>query len=174
MSNSELETLAWGYGLVEGPRIDAENRLYFSDAKLGGVYRRDPDGRIETVIPKRRGVGGIALHADGGLVVSGRDVSHVRAGVTRSLFARDGIPGFNDLCCDGAGNLLTMSRWDDMTQQLETVAYITNGANQIACIDADQSGLCDNGEFEYVYDAYGNLTDDGTSTYSKWGIIFLE
>ena len=59
---SELETLAWGYGLVEGPRVDDENRLYFSDVHNGGVHRRNPDGTIEVVVPKRRGVGGIALH----------------------------------------------------------------------------------------------------------------
>ena len=37
----ELETLASGYGLIEGPRVDAEGGLYFSDVHNGGVYRRD-------------------------------------------------------------------------------------------------------------------------------------
>ncbi len=53
-----IETLASGYGLIEGPRIDADDRLYFSDVHGGGVYRRLPDSRIETVVPKRRGVVG--------------------------------------------------------------------------------------------------------------------
>ena len=65
---AELETLASGYGLLEGPRCDEQNRLYFSDVPNGGVYRRSPDGTIETLIPKRRGVGGIALNAGGGIV----------------------------------------------------------------------------------------------------------
>lgn len=59
-----IETLATGYGLIEGPRVDAEDRRYFSDARRAGVYRRSPDGSIETVVPKRRGVGGIVLYAD--------------------------------------------------------------------------------------------------------------
>lgn len=101
----ELETLAWGYGLIEGPRADAEGGLYFSDVPNGGVYRRAADGSIETVVPKRRGVGGIALHADGGVVVSGRSICHVRDGVTRVLFERDDIPGFNDIFTDSRGRV---------------------------------------------------------------------
>jgi D-xylonolactonase len=106
----EIETLAWGYGLVEGPRVDAENRLYFSDAKQGGVYRRDPDGTIETVVPKRRGVGGIALHADGGIVVSGRNICHVKDGETRIVFDVEDAPGFNDLFTDAEGRVLVGSQ----------------------------------------------------------------
>src|SRR5688572_11654660 len=70
----EFETLASGYGLVEGPTVDADGNLYFSDVIGGGVYRLDAAGGIDTVVPKRRGVGGIALHADGGVVASGRDL----------------------------------------------------------------------------------------------------
>jgi hypothetical protein len=40
---------------------------------------------IETVVPKRRGVGGILLHADEGIVISGRDLSHVKDGETRTI-----------------------------------------------------------------------------------------
>ncbi len=47
----QLETLAHGYGLIEGPRVDERNRLYFSDVINGGVYRRSPDGGIETPHP---------------------------------------------------------------------------------------------------------------------------
>jgi len=102
---STIETLATGYGLIEGPRIDAEDRLYFSDVHRGGVYRRSPDGTIETVVPKRRGVGGIALHADGGIVVSGRNICHVRDGESRIVFDLDDAPGFNDLFTDEQGRV---------------------------------------------------------------------
>ena len=67
-----LELLASGYGLLEGPRVDDQNRLYFSDVPNGGVYRRSPGGKIETLIPERKGVGGIALNEGGGIVCSGR------------------------------------------------------------------------------------------------------
>ena len=101
---TEIETLAWGYGLVEGPRADDTGNLYFSDVHDGGVHRRDADGAIETIVPKRRGVGGIALHADGGIVISGRDICHVRDGETRILFAPD-APGLNDLFVDSSGRV---------------------------------------------------------------------
>jgi xylono-1,5-lactonase len=101
----EIGMLTCGYGLVEGPRVDGDDNLYFSDVHSGGVYRRRPDGVIETVVPKRRGVGGIALHADGGLVISGRNICHVRDGETRVVFAPE-APGLNDLFVDGSGRVI--------------------------------------------------------------------
>jgi len=100
-----FETLASGYRLVEGPTADDRGGLVFSDVLAGGVYRRDASGEIETLVPKRRGVGGIALHADGGVVVSGRDLIHVRDGDTRTLFSLEGLPGWNDLCTDAEGRI---------------------------------------------------------------------
>ena len=105
-----FETLASGYGLVEGPRVDADDRLYFSDARGGGVYRRDPDGTIQTIVPKRRGVGGIALHAAGGIVISGRNICRVRDGESRVVFDLEGALGFNDLIADAAGRILVGSQ----------------------------------------------------------------
>jgi len=105
----KFETLATGYGLIEGPRVDGAGNLYFSDVTNGGVFCRRPDGTIDTVVPKRRGVGGIALHADGGLVISGKNICHVKDGATRILLAIDGVPGFNDLFTDAQGRVYTGS-----------------------------------------------------------------
>ncbi|MDH4148665.1 MAG: SMP-30/gluconolactonase/LRE family protein [Acidimicrobiia bacterium] len=101
---ADLELLASGYGLLEGPRVDAGGNLFFSDVPNGGIYRLAPDGTVTTAVPKRRGVGGIALHADGGLVVGGRNICHVKDGVTRVLY--DPQTGFNDLFVDAAGRVL--------------------------------------------------------------------
>jgi sugar lactone lactonase YvrE len=106
---AKIETLATGYGLIEGPRVDGAGNLYFSDVTNGGVFRRRPDGSIDTVVPKRRGVGGIALHADGGIVISGKNICHVKDGQTRVVFAKDGVPGFNDLFTDAQGRVYTGS-----------------------------------------------------------------
>src|SRR2546425_773261 len=104
-----METLVFGYGLVEAPRVDGAANLYFSDAIDGGVYRRAPDGAVTVVVPKRRGVGGLVLHADGGVVISGKDVSHVRDGETRTLLTVEGALGFNDLTTDPAGHVFVGS-----------------------------------------------------------------
>jgi len=110
---TQFEALASGYGLIEGPRVDAEDRLYFSDVTQGGVYCREPSGEVSTVVPKRRGVGGIALHADGGVVISGRNICHVRDGDSRILFEREDVPGFNDLFTDRFGRVLVGSMRSD-------------------------------------------------------------
>ena len=101
----QWEVVAHGYGLVEGPTIDIDGSLLFSDVLQGGIYRLATNGAITTVVPKRRGVGGLALHADGGIVCSGRDVVHVRDGDTRTLLHVDGVSGWNDICTDAAGRI---------------------------------------------------------------------
>ena len=99
-----MEELVSGRGLLEGPTVDGADGVYFSDVIEGGVYRWSPGG-VEQVVPKRRGVGGIVLHADGGLVLTGRDVQHVRDGEARVLLALDGVSGFNDLATAADGSV---------------------------------------------------------------------
>ncbi len=106
----EFETLATGYDLVEGPRTDDQNRLYYSDVRGGGVFRRNPDGRIETLIPDRKSVGGIALNEGGGLIVTGQSLAHwdEKTGRMRDLFAEwEGKPifGLNDLTTDDQSSI---------------------------------------------------------------------
>ena len=101
----QFDLVASGFGLVEGPTDDEDGGLFFSDVLGGGVYHLAGDGAVETVVPKRRGVGGIARHAEGGLVVSGRDVVHVHDGHTRTLLSVEGVAGWNDLCTDAAGRV---------------------------------------------------------------------
>ena len=101
----ELELIATGYGLVEGPRTDSNGALWFTDARGATVHRRDPDGTIETVVAGRPMVGGLALHADGGVIMSGSDVSHWRDGEFRMLLERDGVRSFNDLHTDASGRV---------------------------------------------------------------------
>jgi D-xylonolactonase len=108
-----VETLTFGYGLIEGPRVAPDGGLFFSDVHNGGVRRLDPDGSVEVVVPKRRGVGGISLHADGGIVISGKNICHVRNGETRILYERDDVGGFNDLFVDDAGRVYAGSLRDD-------------------------------------------------------------
>jgi gluconolactonase len=98
-----FELLASGFQLVEGPTDDGAGGLYFSDVLGGGVHHLRADGRVELAVPKRRGVGGIALHEDGGLVISGRDLVHVKDGATRTVLSVPGVLGWNDLCTDAAG-----------------------------------------------------------------------
>lgn len=93
--------------LLEGPRIAADGALLYSDVLAGGVFRCTPAGEVETVLERRRGIGGLVEHARGGIVVTGRDVLHVDGdGVERMLLERDGVTGFNDLSTTPDGRLL--------------------------------------------------------------------
>src|SRR5216684_1822691 len=96
----QFEMLASGYGLLEAPRVDDRERFYFSDIPNGGVYRRNPGGNVETLIPKRRGVGGMIFNRSGGLVLTGK---------SRNLFAEwEGKPvSMNDLTTDDHGGVYT-------------------------------------------------------------------
>lgn len=105
-----MERVATGYGLIEGPVWDPAKGLYFSDVPNGGVHLLDRTGKISLAVPKRRGIGGMALHADGGLIVGGRDIACVSLadGTTRTLLPLDAVPGatgFNDLTTDRAGRI---------------------------------------------------------------------
>jgi len=106
----QFDLLATGYGAVEGPRVDERNRLYFSDVVDGGVFRRNPDGSIETLIAGRMPVGGIAFNMGGNLLVTGPGVAlwNEDTGQLRDVFA--GLPGrrgdhFNDLTVDEHGSV---------------------------------------------------------------------
>lgn len=107
-----MTLLASGYELLEGPVVDASGDLYFSDL-FSGVHCLRTDGRTEVVIPGRKMVGGICLHDDGGLVVSGPDLLHLRDGIERTLLDLDDVGsrsgaravGFNDIEADRDGNL---------------------------------------------------------------------
>jgi len=105
-----MERVATGFGLIEGPVWDPAKGLYFSDVPNGGVHLLDRSGKVSQVVPKRRGIGGMALHANGGLIVGGRDIALVSLedGATQTLLPLGAIPGatgFNDLTTDAVGRI---------------------------------------------------------------------
>lgn len=105
-----MERVATGYGLIEAPVWDDRHGLYFSDVLNGGIHLLDGKGAISRVVPRRRGIGGMALHAAGGLVVGGRDIAlaSLSDGTSRTLLSLDaiaGATGFNDLTTDQSGRV---------------------------------------------------------------------
>lgn len=105
-----MHRIATGFGLIEAPVWQADKGLYFSDALNGGVHLLDRQDVVSMVFPKRRGIGGMVLHENGGLVVGGRDVAYFdfSGAASRTLLAPDLVPdavGFNDFTADRAGRL---------------------------------------------------------------------
>ena len=73
-----MEALVRGFGLIEAPVWDAARGLLFSDVLGGGVFCLGRDNTLSTVFEHRRGIGGMALHTDGGLIVSGRNLCRIK------------------------------------------------------------------------------------------------
>ena len=105
-----MQALTEGYGLIEGPVWVPDRGLMFSDVLLGGVFCLSPSGDVQEVFPHRKGIGGMSLHVDGGLVVSGRNIGFksFAGGETLTLLERNeagGLVGFNDITTDAAGRI---------------------------------------------------------------------
>ena len=81
------EILATGFGLPEGPVYDEiEDRVLVTDASGGGVWAVQLDtGEKSCVVEHRKGIGGLALHADGGYIISGRNLAWKRGDETFTL-----------------------------------------------------------------------------------------
>jgi gluconolactonase len=156
-----MERLASGFRLVEGPTVDPDGNLVFSDVQGGGVHRLLPDGTVEDVIPHRRGIGGIAVHADGGLVISGRNVAWKRPdGETVVLLDRehDGM-SFNDLTTDPDGRIyvgsLLFNPLDDGSSERKM--------GDLYLIDLDGSSRVVHGEVSLTNGL--GVSPDGTALY---------
>jgi D-xylonolactonase len=108
------ELISRGHGLLEAPIFDATLGLLYTDAHAGGVWRYRPDAPPELVVAHRRGIGGLARHADGGWIVSGRNVA-LKHAVTdadpdATMVYLESAPalgrtGYNDLVTDAAGRV---------------------------------------------------------------------
>jgi gluconolactonase len=95
------------HGLLEGPRIGAGGEAVYSDVIAGGVWACPPAGPVRELLGKRRGIGGIVAHADGGWVLSGRTLVHLQPdGGQRELLGEEGACGYNDLGSTPRGDLL--------------------------------------------------------------------
>jgi D-xylonolactonase len=105
-----MEQLASGYGLVEGPTWHPTKGLLYSDVLNGGVFALAADGTISTVVPHRKGIGGIVLHEADGVVVGGRNLSFKSFDGDRSIVLLDNdvtdvTVGFNDFTTDFKGRI---------------------------------------------------------------------
>ena len=105
-----MEELATGFGLVEGPTWINDTGLLFSDVIKGGVYLLDHLNNVLPIVEHRRGIGGIAIHQENGLIVGGRNVAYksFTGDKTTILLSNDVTEdalGFNDLTTDSKGRV---------------------------------------------------------------------
>jgi sugar lactone lactonase YvrE len=156
-----MEELASGYALVEGPSADNQGRVWFSDVIGGGIFRWSDEHGVEQILEKRRGIGGLALHAEGGVVATGRDLIHVSEdGSSRHLLSLEGVPGFNDVGVDPQGRVLAGAlRWNPMAGGDPTPGevYVVDGPDSASVLIegvvwANGIGIAPDGSTVYVSD----------------------
>lgn len=107
-----MQLLMDGFGLLEAARWYPERGLLFSDMTRGGVYCGGrAGGSAELIIAHRKGIGGLVAHRDGGLVVTGRNVSvkGVDGETAVLLETAEDETFFNDLTADLRGRLVVGS-----------------------------------------------------------------
>ncbi|MFP6748128.1 MAG: SMP-30/gluconolactonase/LRE family protein [Alphaproteobacteria bacterium] len=105
-----MEELATGYSLIEGPVWDDSRGLIYSDVINGGVFCIGLDDAVSQIIEHRRGIGGMTLHENGGIVVSGRNIALKPSdgGATQVILPNNpdgGWIGFNDITTDAKGRI---------------------------------------------------------------------
>ncbi len=109
LSNLEAveAVLARPHGLLEAPCLTQQGEAVYSDVIAGGVWGCSAGGVIREILPRRRGVGGIVAHFDGGWVISGRNVVHLlSSGEQREVLSGAEVCGYNDLGAAPDGALL--------------------------------------------------------------------
>lgn len=138
---ANVRKISDGHGLLEGPVWSPSTGLLVADAIVGGVSRYAEGEEPVIVVPHRRGIGGMALHADGGIVIGGRNLAVKRPAAegddsTVVLLENDpanDIIGYNDLAVDAAGRIYIGS--------LAFVAATTREGKpgKLYCLDLDGS-----------------------------------
>ncbi|RYF76743.1 MAG: gluconolactonase [Cytophagaceae bacterium] len=128
---------ASGYCFLEAPRA-VGNDVWFTDLLLGGVHRLAADGTVNTFLPDRFHIGGLAVNADGRMICGGPGglvwLDPVTGASGMLLDAIDGEPftGANDFIPDGKGGLYfgTLSKGADYSAEPQLT--------QLLHIDADR------------------------------------
>ena len=108
----KFELLSTGHTLLEAPLWSEEHGLLFADMVAGGVRSFRRDGLLKDIWPHRKGVGGICLHENGALIVTGKNVAmrsfegrELRETTTILLEANNPRERFNDLTVDKQGRI---------------------------------------------------------------------
>ena len=84
--------------------------LLCSEVLSGGVFCADIQGNVTTVFTYRKGIGGMSVHENGGMIVSGRNISWEWAPEGDTITVLDqnkatGLIGFNDITTDDVGRI---------------------------------------------------------------------
>jgi D-xylonolactonase len=105
MTATKWDVVIDGLERLESPCFDLDETLCFADiAGDGAIYRLQSGGELE-LITKRKNVGGLVPHSDGGLVASGSTIVRLDDNGEHLIMEPQGGWGFNDFTTDSQGNI---------------------------------------------------------------------
>lgn len=141
---TQVEKIAGGFYLLEGPVWDPKIGLLFADAEGGGVFcLNETEAAPGVIVQHRRGIGGLIRHHQGGLVVSGRNVAYKGTDISSTVVLLDNVPdvsgmaGFSDMCADASGRVLAGMLGSRPTQENHLSDH-----GSLWLIDLDGSARC--------------------------------
>lgn len=110
--SATLQKLGDGFEFTEGPAVDAQGNLFFSDVRAARMYRRSPDGKIAAAREDTGNANGLAFDKAGNLLACeggrGRVVSidpHGRVSVVADRYREKPFNQPNDLWIDPRGGV---------------------------------------------------------------------
>lgn len=180
---AKVVQLAKGFQFTEGPAVDREGNVFFSDVRASRTYKWSPDGKVSLFRKDTGGANGLAFDAGGNLLAcegaGGRIVSiDAKGGVTVVAGAYGGKPFNrpNDLWIDPKGGVYfsdPLYGRGSRRQDGEHVYYVTADRKKVIRVIDDMvrpNGLAGtpDGKTLYVADAGAGRTyryavsDDGT------------
>ncbi|MFB0555872.1 MAG: SMP-30/gluconolactonase/LRE family protein, partial [Phycisphaerae bacterium] len=65
---AKVEKLAGGFQFTEGPAVDAEGNIYFTDIPNNRIHKWSLDGKLSTFLENSRGANGLFFDKAGNLV----------------------------------------------------------------------------------------------------------
>ncbi len=187
---AEVEKLAGGFAFTEGPAVDAEGSIYFSDIPNNRIHEWSWDGKLSTFRENSGGANGLFFDKRGNLLAceggGRRLVSLNRRGkvtVLADSYRNKRFNSLNDLWIDPKGGVYFSdprygSSRDDMEQDGEHVYYLSPDRKDVVRVIDDMvrpNGIIGtpDGKKLYVTDHGGGKTfsyainEDGTLSSKK-------
>ncbi len=108
LPESDWEVISEGHGFTEGPAADAEGNVYFSDLKLGKIWKIPPEGKPVLFAENTWGNNGLKIGPDGRLYGCQSGANRVVTYDTKTAAVTviaEGIHDCNDLAVNRKGDI---------------------------------------------------------------------
>jgi len=106
LEDENWELISEGHGYTEGPAVDAQGQIYFSDVKRSKIYKVDLEGEVHLFVENSGRTNGLMFGADGLLYacrMGDRQIVAYKPDGTHDVIASD--VDSNDIAVTESGNI---------------------------------------------------------------------